>query len=1368
MKKTILTFLFFLASLSFVQAQKAQTFDLLKKNNSIKKLEANNDGFSLDVTTSKFTLKPVNTSKGLFMNLSGPKLLKVFTKGMPNLPVYSKLIEVPLDADVNIEIVSYDEETIDLNNQGISAKIIPAQASERKTPLHDVFSINEDIYHKNAFYSQGDMVSYEYRGQMRATRIGRIEIRPFSYNPIKNLLKIYTNIKVKVSYSGANHEATKKLKKKYGDGFGSVFSGFLHKLDYGQKGFLSQAPFTYVIVADRSYQSALQDFVKWKTKKGFKVIEAYTDDSNVGSTVSSIKAYCKNLYDNPPAGYNPLSFILVVGDINVIPATQHGEVSSSPYTDLDLAEYTGDYLPEVNFGRWAVDNATEVSDIVAKTIRYEKLQMADISYLHEAMLIAGDDESHEDTYGGGAIYYADHYYVNADHNTYSHTFLQNTIETWPGANTQAHDSIIKNINDGVGLANYTAHCSPDGWSSPSFSKNDLNNFITNVDKFGLWIGNCCQSNKFDENDAFAELAIKKPNAGVIGYIGGSQYTYWDEDYYWGVGVGDIVEQPTYEDTTEGVFDGVYHDKANETNDLSTWYITNYQLIEAGNLAVEASTSSMKAYYWVIYQLAGDPSIVSYMGTPQPMAVTTSPGTIILGNTSLTVTAVPYATVALSQNDVLIAAATTDASGSCTLHFASSDLSVGNADLVVTAQNKVPYISTIPVVPANNPYVSFKAYTTSATPDYGQTIDLNVNLENVATAGSGYDAYNVNATLSTSDTYITINTNTHAYGTIAAGAENMQNNAFNISIANNVPDQHIAHFDLIVTGTDSGGTSYTWNSGFNIILNAPKINISEVSITNDANANGYIDPGETGDIHYTITNTGHATAVYDGTLTISSDPNNYMTLGTSSISGINLAAGAAQDFAFTGASVVASAPLGSPIELTLDVTAGNSHQYTAQSIQTITTGIIPIFPISDGGTIVTCTGTFYDSGLDTGNYGSNEDYTMTFKPGSGSEFIVVDFTSFDIEDGYDYLYVYNGPDTSSPEISGSPFTGSNSPGTLYGANGLTFRFTSDRSIQHAGWVANVSCFTPTTVPDCAANPVPADGATDVYSSTSNLSWDSQVGITSYDVYFGTDSDPLNNSPVTVTTNSFPVSLSTNTTYYWTVISKNSIGNSSNCNVWSFTTGGALYNMTDGATITTCDGAFFDAGGPDNNYSNNLDQTMTFKPATSGKALSFNFTSFDVELGTTGTQYDYLEVYDGTDTSATLIGKFSADDGAPVPPELQPVTATNADGALTFVFHSDSSAPRSGWAATITCNPLAIDEYDNAVGIYPNPNTGSFTIKLKDMNKAVVKVYSTTGELVYTKNMNSDMTNINLSKYARGVYFVSVVSEDKSYVKKLIIK
>ena len=116
----------------------------------------------------------------------------------------------------------------------------------------------------------------------------------------------------------------------------------------------------------------------------------------------------------------------------------------------------------------------------------------------------------------------------------------------------------------------------------------------------------------------------------------------------------------------------------------------------------------------------------------------------------------------------------------------------------------------------------------------------------------------------------------------------------------------------------------------------------------------------------------------------------------------------------------------------------------------------------------------------------------------------------------------------------------------------------------------------------------------------------------------------------------------------------------------------YNMSNNTTITTCDALFYDPSGPSSNYGNNLDYTMTFYPSTEGAMLSVTFTEFNVESG-----YDYLYIYDGTSTSATLIGQYS---GSTVPGT---VIATNDNGALTFGFTSDSYLNYSGWVATVAC-------------------------------------------------------------------------------------
>ena len=115
----------------------------------------------------------------------------------------------------------------------------------------------------------------------------------------------------------------------------------------------------------------------------------------------------------------------------------------------------------------------------------------------------------------------------------------------------------------------------------------------------------------------------------------------------------------------------------------------------------------------------------------------------------------------------------------------------------------------------------------------------------------------------------------------------------------------------------------------------------------------------------------------------------------------------------------------------------------------------------------------------------------------------------------------------------------------------------------------------------------------------------------------------------------------------------------------------YNMQNG-TVETCNAMFYDNGGPNNNYNNNRDYTMTFLPGTEGSMIRVSFTEFNTEPG-----YDYLYVYDGSSTNATEIGRY---DGSNGPGE---VTATNEAGALTFRFTSDQGVNASGWVATVIC-------------------------------------------------------------------------------------
>ena len=590
--------LFALVSIQSVHSQNEQQIKLGAASSSLK-VSASEDRNVLSISTSisLLNVRKVRTKGGEFIELGSQDLVKIFGKGQPNIPVYSKVIEVPLEAVIDFEIIGFEQEIVELKEHNINKKIIPAQPSLSKSddPEKIPFYYDEKLYQKDA-YLDTQIVEIENLGIMRSARIARIQIKPIQYNPVQNKLRILNNLTIRINFIEANHLKTKEMKQKYSSRiYESLLSNFV--LNIIDRFKLLKTSATYVIVSDPDFESTMQPFIQWKQSLGYDVIEAYTDQTSVGNTTTSIKNYLEDLYNNPPPGLDPPEYILFVGDIDQIPS--FNGTQGSHITDFYYCEYTGDMLPDVFYGRFSANNVTELEPQIEKTLKYGKYLKPYPSYIYRATLVAGADASHATTYGNGQINYGENMYFNSSQDISANTYLQ------PEPYTADYSTdIISDINNGVGFANYTAHCSADGWSNPSFSTSDIGS-LTNLNKYGLWVGNCCKSNKFNVYECFGEAALRAEDKGAIGYIGGTNSTYWDEDFWWAVGFKSISSNPAYDANHLGCFDKLFHTHS-ESSDQ--WCTTQGQLLWGGNLAVDESTSSLKTYYWEIYQLMGDPSL----------------------------------------------------------------------------------------------------------------------------------------------------------------------------------------------------------------------------------------------------------------------------------------------------------------------------------------------------------------------------------------------------------------------------------------------------------------------------------------------------------------------------------------------------------------------------------------------------------------------------------------------------------------------------------------------------------------------------------------------------------------------------------------
>jgi len=198
----------------------------------------------------------------------------------------------------------------------------------------------------------------------------------------------------------------------------------------------------------------------------------------------------------------------------------------------------------------------------------------------------------------------------------------------------------------------------------------------------------------------------------------------------------------------------------------------------------------------------------------------------------------------------------------------------------------------------------------------------------------------------------------------------------------------------------------------------------------------------------------------------------------------------------------------------------------------------------------------------------------------------------------------------------------------------------------------------------------------------------------------------------------------------------------------------YNMQDG-TITTCNALFYDNGGPNNNYSDRKEYKLTFMPATEGRMLEVVFEEFSLESG-----YDFLDIYDGTSTSAPHIGQYSGNDSPGT------ITATNNEGALTFYFSSDYGVNMPGWKAIVRCiGDDSVSEEDLAASIYPNPNNGSFTIRVN--GECSYQLFNSIGQQVLSGNF-TDETQIKAEGLHQGMYFLQLTDGQGTRVEKLVIE
>ncbi|UUC46129.1 M12 family metallo-peptidase [Flavobacterium cerinum] len=183
------------------------------------------------------------------------------------------------------------------------------------------------------------------------------------------------------------------------------------------------------------------------------------------------------------------------------------------------------------------------------------------------------------------------------------------------------------------------------------------------------------------------------------------------------------------------------------------------------------------------------------------------------------------------------------------------------------------------------------------------------------------------------------------------------------------------------------------------------------------------------------------------------------------------------------------------------TTVNTNSYNATGLTANTYYKVRIRPVCGFGMtalprdFIMLTGADYCNGIqltDTGGifgqYGNNQTFVRTLIPNLANNRVKLTFTTFKLEDGYDFLYIYDGSSTASPLVGGAGLTGATIPAPIEStaADGaLTMKFVSDAGVTDNGWVATTSCIPSlgldeASYVDFSYYPNPVNGAVNIVS------------------------------------------------------------------------------------------------------------------------------------------------------------------------------------------------------------------------------------------------------------------------------------------------
>jgi len=663
----------------------------------------------------------ITNEHGIFTRVEIPSSGFTSEIGKPQLPSVNLMYAVPTTL-VSLEILeAHIAESYPVG------RLYPAQQPhiDGYTGEDVEFIVDENFYELDVTYPT-NIVEIIKDGKIRDIPFIKVGFNPVQYNPKKEIVTIYDEITIKISWTECEPLIVEHNFKQ------TPFYTFYENIFINWPDFLENTIIVesepdlgcgakdsgceYLIITHPTFATAAQELADWKYNKG--ILTKVISTAKTGDTAEDIRQYIQDAYDT----WNPKpSYVLLVGDAEYVPTNylyEHPYQGTNTASDLWYATVNGsDYYPDIFIGRISVDSLYQADTIIQKILGYEKTPPADTQFYRNgafATYFQDDDprDGYEDrrfvktseeirdylltqTYDIGRIYCADPDVnpTNYNNGVYANgeplpPELLRPAFAWEGD----HVDISNAINQGSLIVNHRDHGFTHGWGDPYYDIDHIDN-LSNEELLPIVFSINCDSGRFDteEGECFCEEFTRKNNGGAIGAVGATRVSY--------SGLNDFL--------CRGFYDAIWPDFDPAIGGSNPLYSMG-QVLNYGKSYMADTWSNPGEYERVTFEMFhwfGDPTMEIWTDVPQSMVV--DHPSEINGSDAVTVIVhdsfenpIEGALVCISQNR-LYGRGLTDSNGVAIFELkvaTPSTMSIiqEEASLVVTAHNYIPYETIISV------------------------------------------------------------------------------------------------------------------------------------------------------------------------------------------------------------------------------------------------------------------------------------------------------------------------------------------------------------------------------------------------------------------------------------------------------------------------------------------------------------------------------------------------------------------------------------------------------------------------------------------------------------------------------------------------